>query len=349
MSNLTVGMSDDWFKKEGMTRTPELWEDGSRVDNAPGRFEWWYFDAHLDDRSTVVAVIYTKPHGNINIPCTPQVKLIITGPDGKAQLNVENFKASDFHALKEKCDVKVGKNRIIGDLITYNIHFEVGGNSADLEFRRIVPSWRPGVGKCYFGEALEYYLGWFVPVPYGKVNGTIRYNGQDHNVKGAGYHDHNYGNRALPKIIDHWYWGRLKIADYNCIFFQFVAAKKYGHDKLPLFMFAKGEEIIIQDGSRLKVIEKDFIEHRSGKSYPGNLEFLWEDGGNSIAIRLLNPQLIESRYLLAELPLIKRMIARLLLNPYYFRFTADIEIEINYKNIKDIKKEKGIFESMMLR
>lgn len=37
MSSLTVGMSDEWFKKEGMTRAPEAWEDGTRVDNASGR------------------------------------------------------------------------------------------------------------------------------------------------------------------------------------------------------------------------------------------------------------------------------------------------------------------------
>lgn len=349
MSNLTVGMTDEWFEKEGMKRTPEPWEDASRVDNAPGRFEWWYFDAHMDDGSTVVAVIYTKPHGNVNIPCTPQVKLIITTPDGIAHLNVENFKESDFSASSEKCDVRVGRNRLTGDLKKYNIHFEVGDKKADLEFTRVVPSWRPGVGKCYFGKELHNYLGWIVPVPYGTVSGSINYNNKEHKVKGSGYHDHNYGNIPLSKIIDNWYWGRLKIADYNCIFFQFVASKKYGHDKLPLFMFAKGKDILIQDGSRLKVVEKNFIKHSSGKSYPGNLEFIWEDGSNNISIKLLNPQLIESRYLLAELPLYKRILARIFFNPYYFRFNAEVEIAINYNGIKDLKKEKGIFESMMLR
>jgi hypothetical protein len=25
------------------------WEDGARTDNSAGTYEWWYFDAHLDD------------------------------------------------------------------------------------------------------------------------------------------------------------------------------------------------------------------------------------------------------------------------------------------------------------
>ncbi|HWX27149.1 MAG TPA: hypothetical protein VNZ53_06895 [Steroidobacteraceae bacterium] len=29
-------------------------EDGQRIDTEKGRYEWWYFDAHLDDGATVV-------------------------------------------------------------------------------------------------------------------------------------------------------------------------------------------------------------------------------------------------------------------------------------------------------
>src|SRR2546423_3288344 len=36
-------------------------EDGMRTDGGKGSYEWWYFDAHLDDGSTLVVVFYTKP------------------------------------------------------------------------------------------------------------------------------------------------------------------------------------------------------------------------------------------------------------------------------------------------
>jgi len=36
-------------------------EDGMRTTGKRGTFEWWYFDAHLDDGLKVVIVFFTKP------------------------------------------------------------------------------------------------------------------------------------------------------------------------------------------------------------------------------------------------------------------------------------------------
>jgi len=41
--------------------TVARWEDGARTDNRAGTYEWWYFDAHLDDGSTVTVEFHTKP------------------------------------------------------------------------------------------------------------------------------------------------------------------------------------------------------------------------------------------------------------------------------------------------
>ena len=56
----------------------EIWEDGRRSGEKTGEYEWWYFDANLDDGSVIVAyfwkiknlknfyyigVNYNKPNG----------------------------------------------------------------------------------------------------------------------------------------------------------------------------------------------------------------------------------------------------------------------------------------------
>jgi len=350
MGKVIPAITDEWFEREGMAREPQVWEDGSRVDNGPGTFEWWYFDAHFEDGTAVVAAIYSKPYANPAVPCSPQVKLIVTEPSGRVHLRVENLPASSFFASKDACEVRAGNSWIRGDLSRYELHIEAGGHVADLEYVRTVPSWRPGVGKCYFGEGQKDYLGWLVAVPAGKVTGRLGFDGRDQVVQGTGYHDHNFGNIPLSRILDHWYWGRLSIGDYHCIFFQFEAARRYGSEKLPLFMFAKGDRILIEDGSRLEVMTGAFVRHPvSRKRYPRHLHFVWHDGDDRIAIRLSNPDLMEARYLLAEQPLHRRMLARLAFNPWYFRFNANFDLDVVRDGARETMQDRAIFESMMLK
>lgn len=47
-------------------------EDGQRIDTQRGRYEWWYFDSHLDNGATVVVVFYTKPNVDPNRPLAPK-------------------------------------------------------------------------------------------------------------------------------------------------------------------------------------------------------------------------------------------------------------------------------------
>src|SRR6202022_3478969 len=57
-------------------------EDGQRIGTESGRYEWWYFDAHLDDGATVVVVFYTKPNVSPNGPLAPRITINTTLPDG---------------------------------------------------------------------------------------------------------------------------------------------------------------------------------------------------------------------------------------------------------------------------
>ena len=41
--------SEDYARYGLDPTTVAQWEDGARTDDRPGTYEWWYFDAHLDD------------------------------------------------------------------------------------------------------------------------------------------------------------------------------------------------------------------------------------------------------------------------------------------------------------
>ncbi len=235
--------SDEELVQLGITEVVELWEDGFRTDIGRGFFEWWYFDAHLDDGSTVVIVYMTKSIMEYKGPLKPGLMMTITRPDGVKLAESPKYSSDLFSASKESCDVKIGPNWVQGDLHTYQLHAEAEGMDADLTFSGIVPPWRPRDGKAFFGD-YDHYFGWVAPIPHGSVSGTLTYDGKTHNVTGAGYHDHNWGNLALPSVQDHWYWGRAQFDDFTVLFVEQTTSKTYGSKKLPVFFTRKRQQNI---------------------------------------------------------------------------------------------------------
>lgn len=337
----------DFLVREGLAETPEPWEDGLRTSVAAPAFEWWYFDAHLDDGSTAVIVFVTKPILDWKGPAKPNVALTITRPDGSKIARFPVFPAEAFSAAKETCDVRIGSNSARGDLHRYEVHAEIDDLAADLTFTGSVPAWRPGAGKAYFGD-LDHFFAWLPAIPYGKVEGTLVYDGRRHSVSGAGYHDHNWGNIGLGKILDHWYWGRAHVGEYTLIFVEQVASKRFGHTRLPVFMMARGGEIITGDGGPLRMQARRFEQHPGGRPYPLEVAFRWRKEGHEIDLSLRNPHLLEAADLLMTLPAWQRPVLRLFSKPYYYRFNADLDLRVTLPGLLAHERGNALFEIMIL-
>jgi predicted secreted hydrolase len=339
----------EFLAKDGLSPEPALWEDGLRGDTGPGIFEWWYFDAHLEDDSTAVVVYLTKPLLQRTDPLTPTVFLTITRPDGKKLSELLSYPASQFQAARDRCDVHIGPNWVHGDLHQYELHAESRSLAADLRFTGIVPPWRLGAGKQYFDAALTRYFGWLPAIPFGMVEGTLTYEGRVHHAQGTGYHDHNWGNVGLNDVFSHWYWGRAHVGDHSVIFVEETATKEYDHQKIAFLMVAKGDRIVVGSGRALNVQTGEEQSHPSGKRYPLQLDFCWEGEAGTIHLGTRRPELIEATSVLITLPAWKRALARLFVNPYYFRFNADLELTANLGGESLTERGRALYELMILR
>lgn len=350
------GVTPEFLAREGLTETIQPWEDGIRAETGPGFFEWWYFDAHLNNDTTVVIVFATKHILERNGPLKPAVLLTINFPNVDKIFRTANFPASQFSAARENCEIAIGPNRARGDLRTYQLHVEMeagpetdsGPITIDLTFTGLVPPWRPGAGKSYFGDT-GHYFAWLPAIPYGRVEGTIDYDGQIRQVSGVGYHDHNWGNVGLNKVMDHWYWGRARIGDYTIIYVEQIGAQAYGYTRMPVFMLAKGDKILTGDGSKLVMKAADFVPHPGGRAWPREVDFHWQDNSDSIHLSLRQPKLIEAISLLASFPAWKRMLIRLFANPYYLRFNAELVLSIHLGSLHATERGPALFEIMILQ
>lgn len=328
----------------------EPWEDGYRTSGFEEAFEWWYFDSTYEDGTTIVVCYPTKSKHPTRPPLTPNVTTIIKDASGEKRKVTIDYNASDFSASTETCDVQVGPNRWKGDLDHYEIHNEGEGMVLDLAFDRAAPSWRFSGGVTFSDEENTKWTGWVVPVPHGTVEGTLTLDGDTRPLKGTCYHDHNWSNVAMGALLDHWYWGRGHVADFTLVFAMLTARKGFGFGgaKTPIFYLAKGDKILTDEANPLTLVTRQFAKGPAGKTYPELLDWHWHTPEGDVHITLRDVKLLDAVKLLETVPSWERPLARLLGNPYYLDFNAELELTVDVAGIHERATGNIVFEKMIL-
>ena len=331
------------------TPAVQPWEDGIRTNPENSEFEWWYFDFSFTDGSTAVIVFSTK---NILKPggkSDPGVSIVITAPDGTKEKISDSPGEKAFYASSDNLDIKTGNSFVKGDLSSCRIHFEKDDVYADLHLISEAPAWRPGSGKLYFDPEKKKYFAWLAAIPYGSVKGTLHYNGKTIDVSGTGYHDHNWGNVRLDRVMTQWYWGRARLGKYTLIFSQMLTSPKYGSLKLPVFYLAEEDKILSKKDFNFTLIPSEWRRQEGGRDYPEKIVMDITQKNLHAEIAVTRPVFIEAQYLLSGAPWIVRVLSRPFVNPWYFRFNADFTLSLENSQGKGNRKNTGIFEMMMLR
>src|SRR3984885_15192886 len=114
--------SDADYERLGLSPdTVAPWEDGARTDGGRGSFEWWYFDAHLDDGAALVVMFMDKDFTEPQKPLAPMVRINLDLPDGRSLQKVQHFTPGSYSAATRHADVRIAGNRFEGDLHRYRI------------------------------------------------------------------------------------------------------------------------------------------------------------------------------------------------------------------------------------
>lgn len=344
------GKGTEFLTRQGLAARPEVWEDAIRTGGKRGLFEWWYFDATLENGVTLGMVFFTRPLLQRKDPLTPSIAVVIRRPGLPRRRWMVSFPSEAFTAAKDRCDVRIADNWVRGDLDIYTIHIALDEVAVDLELTGQVEPWRPDAGISFYDEALEAFFAWLVPVPLGKVEGQLRLDGEEQPLQGTGYHDHNWGNVDLNRVLSHWYWGRFHIPPYMGIFVEMTATPAYGRQHMPIVMLAREEQVIFEMGTgHVRVETAGFWPHPSGHRYPTRLAWHAEEGERRVHIGLEDPELTENYSFLETLPSWKRLAARLLgKNPYYLRFHAQTTLDLHLHEGRETLSGPVLYEIMYL-
>ena len=254
----------------------QLWEDGCRTGLADGTFEWWYFDGHLDDGSTLAITYNIKPAINPDGPLNPQIMFDYKRADGTYVKKIELFDAAEMTVSDEKCDVRIGKNLFVGDLRNYKIHVEIDDLVADVDLANTSKPWKPGSGTIWFGNKEEFNYAWVVGVPRGDVKATVTEGGRTDTLTGTGYHDHNWGNCSMAKLQHHWYWGRAQVGKYLVVSSLNWSAPQFAYATFPVFFLVEDGEIKSTSGDGIVFRQEGrMIDEHSGKPYHKKISYFY--------------------------------------------------------------------------
>jgi len=305
-------------------------EDGQRIGTERGCYEWWYFDAHLDDGATVVVVFFTKPNVSPNSPLAPRVTINLTLADGRSFVKFLDTKPELFDASKSTCDVRIGTNRFVGDLNRYHITATIEEISVDIELTGDVPAWRPKSGHLYFGtEGQEKLFAWLPSVPHGLANVRYSIGKEEYRASGSGYHDHNWGDVPMQTLMHNWYWARGSVGAYTVIASYITATAAYGHETQIVYMLARDGKIIADDDAKVSFeADRIAIDSKTGKPVADVTRYTYHDADTRYVVSFEREETILQAILTDRMPLLKRMVARLIgFDGAYHRFTGKVTIE----------------------
>jgi CrtC N-terminal lipocalin domain len=305
------------------------WEDGARTDNRRGTYEWWYFDAHLDDGSSLVVVFMNKDIAAPNDPLTPTIRIDLDLADGRTYQKLVAHGPETWRASTSGADVRIGDNRFSGDLHTYRIHATVDEITVDVTLVGQVPAWRPQTGFLLYGAGRDREFAWLPSVPQGAVTATYRIGGEVHETTGVGYHDHNWGNIGLTKIVHDWYWARGQAGPYSVIASLVTAHERYGYVELPIFMLARDGEVVADDSRRVRFEALDtYTDDWTGKPVATTTRYTYADGEERWTVSFTRDRDLARSRMIDDLHGPKRVLAQLArFDGAYMRFAGTLDIE----------------------
>lgn len=322
-------------------------EDGMRTDGSRGSYEWWYFDAHLDDGSSLVITFFTKESLATWTGLRPRASAELERPGEPKRTWTVKAGPEDFAASTAECDVRIKGSTFRGSDSSYAIHFEDEGVAIDIELTGQVPAWRPETGHFYFGEHDRHLFAWLPAVPQGTVRARIVENGRTSELTGTGYHDHNWGDATMMRLMNHWYWGRAQAGPYSVIASRLVAAKRYDYAEIPIFMLAKDGQVVVDDAERVNLrVEDVFIDEVSKKPIANRVIYEYAGDADSYRVTFQREKTIHT-VLPSDVDsvAVRALVKVARIEGAYLRFTGTVTVErLVDGSVVESEQDTGIWE-----
>jgi predicted secreted hydrolase len=245
-----------------------LKDDAFHGSNALSYTEWWYFDANLDNGYSIqmhirvgsllknrFVVFFQKMDLYKDKKLITSKRRIFSKKHVFTSEEIPNVKINGKDIIKGHIDKKTGK-------IIYELNFEIDNIAAFLKFEGSGKGFKGTLGKQINKKGTTKQGKWAVILPYAIVNGKIKIQNKIIDVKGYGYHDHNWDMRGLVITEYGWFWGRLYTKDYTLIWARILETKSVGSNLL--IISNKNNGYTNFKSNDIKLTQDDYKKEKGG-------------------------------------------------------------------------------------
>lgn len=320
-------------------------EDGAHELAGNRFFEWWYFDARFDNGYHLVVALHSRL---FNVSSRPAVIAAhLYGPGDGRTVEVAAFHPTETASAVEQCDVRLGSSRVWDEGNHYQLHIQQGSIRAELKYQKEIEGVRAGTGVLVVDPITEQSFHWIVPLPRARVSGYLWIDEERTAVRGTGYHDHNWGNLDLHRVLRRWRWGHVTTNDHTLMFWD-IHGREAASSHITGAMLWKGSELSLNTNQVKLHSGKSVIFPERDTFYLDCIEVQVDEGQPVVETILQNqraldqidfvqPQssretvrrILENLYFFSErVPLIGQLVKRWIGCGTYHRFQAECKFRI---------------------
>lgn len=323
--------------------TDSLQEAWHRLD-APGSYEWWYFDA--EDESQAISVVFIWFAGFAFSPYylghyedwkagrrSDQPNPVDYAgfsfqlyEHGKETINFIKEGARELFASEDGgIGVRFEESRFVYDplrdeyRLSIDFQFPARDRSVHASF-----SFRPLHRFDYrldtsLHDGVDFHHHWVLSVPKAEVLGVLdtRALSSDErqvlHFRGRGYHDHNLGMVPMYESIDRWYWGRAFSERYDLIYYVVFLRGRASAPQAVMMLrdHESGEQSVLDE---VRVSENSF---RRGLFAPVHGRSLRLEGG-SVSVDIQHREVLDT-------------------GPFYLRYGSRFSMTIGAEQLDEVR------------
>jgi predicted secreted hydrolase len=184
--------------------------------------EWWYFDAVFENGYSVHIGFRTYHIRRFGI-VQSRINIYKDGKIIATELKINFF--SDFFVDQHFPTIKINGDTVVhfdeeaydkNKKWKYKIKLSIDNKSVDLLFTGTTKGWKIETPHTC----------WAVSLPKATVSGQLVIDGEKLQVKGVGYHDHNWSYSPTTAMNNFgWYWGRINLDTVNITWAKIIQNK----------------------------------------------------------------------------------------------------------------------------